>query len=147
MDQHTHTYVVYFVFVLIHPFLSKINPCRRILTWFVFARAVTRGRSCLNTRWCRVTWGMDWHRLITIDLQYWDIWCVIILVISKTCDGCGCLRKYGIFHHDCFFGLYVMWSSKVSLKSEILILRYSQTKEVFPFVSFCFGNFLIADKF
>ena len=32
---------------------------------------------------------------------------------------------------------YVMWSSKISRKSEILILRYSQTKEVFPFVSFC----------
>ena len=42
---------------------------------------------------------------------------------------------------------YVMWSSKISRKSEILILRYSQTKEVFPFVSFCFGNSLIADIF
>lgn len=40
-----------------------------------------------------------------------------------------------------------MWSSKISRKSEILILRYSQTKEVFPFVSFCFGNSLIADIF
>ena len=29
---------------------------------------------------------------------------------------------------------FVMWSSKISRKSEILILRYSQTKEVFPFV-------------
>ena len=32
-------------------------------------------------------------------------------------------------------------------QSEILILRYSQTKEVFPFVTFCFGNALIADIF
>ena len=39
----------------------------------------------------------------------------------------------------------VMWSSKISRKSEILTLRYSQTKEVFPFVSFYFGNSLIAD--
>ena len=43
--------------------------------------------------------------------------------------------------------IIVMWSSKISRKSEILILRYSQTEEVFPFVSFCFGNSLIADIF
>ena len=42
---------------------------------------------------------------------------------------------------------YVMWSSKIGRKSEILILRYSQTKDIFSFVSFCFGNSLIADIF
>ena len=35
---------------------------------------------------------------------------------------------------------YVIWSSKISRKSEILILRYSQTKEIFPFISNCFGT-------
>ena len=34
---------------------------------------------------------------------------------------------------------YVMWSSKISRKSEILILRYSQTKQKMSFVSHVFG--------
>ena len=35
---------------------------------------------------------------------------------------------------------YVMWSSKISRKSEILILRQSQTKQKMSFVSYCFWH-------
>ena len=37
--------------------------------------------------------------------------------------------------------------AKKTQKNRILIVRYNQTKEVFPFVSVCFGNSLIADIF
>ena len=35
---------------------------------------------------------------------------------------------------------YVMWSSKISRKSDILISRYSQTKQKMSFVSYCFWH-------
>ena len=54
---------------------------------------------------------------------------------------------FKIFYLFFIYSSYVMLSSKISRKSEKLILRYSKTKEVFPFDSFCFGNSLIADIF
>ena len=38
------------------------------------------------------------------------------------------------------FLLYVMWSSKMSWNSQILFLRYSQTKPIVSFVSYCLFN-------
>ena len=42
---------------------------------------------------------------------------------------------------------YVMWSSKMSPNSQILIWRYSQTKEINPFVFYCFDNLSIGHNF
>ena len=39
-----------------------------------------------------------------------------------------------------FSYFYVMWSSRMSQNCQILFLRYSQTKPIFSFVSYCLFN-------
>ena len=51
-------------------------------------------------------------------------------------------RKWTLLHHSLKICacLNVMWSSKMSGNSQILFLRYSQTKQIISFVSYCLSN-------
>ena len=67
------------------------------------------------------------------------------------CAGCTlCFGRQNVvakIKYLIYKAINVVWSSKISRKSKILILRYSQIKDIISFVSYCFYNPSIAHIF
>ena len=63
---------------------------------------------------------------------------IVFWVVNRTKNWIYCYTwNVGVHEFLWWISNYVMWSSKMSRNSQILFLRYSQTKPIVSFVSYC----------
>ena len=88
-----------------------------LIDWLIEVSALDFSPSCTRTTWFHLYEQQE----LDICARTWFM--LLNLKIPK------------LFHDK-----NVMWSSKMSRNSQILFLRYSQTKPIFSFVSYCLFN-------